>query len=819
MSKQVTLTIDDQEVTVDEGTVIVDAAKSIGINIPVFCYHPKMEPVGMCRMCLVEVGRPVCDRETGEFLRDDEGNLKIEFGECLETACTVPVCEGMVVRGMTERVKRGRQDVLEFFLTSHPLDCPICDKGGECSLQELSLHHGLGVSRFPYTEKMHLGKHVPLGDLITLDQERCIQCGRCIRFQENIVDDAVLEFYHRSRHTEIVSYSKPKFDSYWSGNTTDICPVGALTTNDFRFEARIWEMDQSPSVCSHCPVGCNLVIDHRREPKSGRREIQRVMPRQNEWVNEIWICDKGRFVHHFTVDEDRLTRPLVRSEDGALQPVSWETALDRVVEGLKGADGALLTLVGGRLANEDLFHLRYLNDGLGGQAALYSSMAGGDLVAQVGLGKGSNLGDLGEGDAILVVASDLEEEAPLWWLRVKAASERGATLIVANPWKTKTDRYADHQIRYPYGKESEIVLDLMEGEGEAARAFAEADNGVVFFGSEGLGYARSQVLAQVCANLLIQTDHVGRANNGLVGVWPRANTQGAWDMGFRPLASIPKALEGKQALYIAAADPVGDGLVDDISDKFVVVQELFLTETAQQADVVFPAKAVTEKAGTFTSGERRVQRFEPAVPARGDALEDFAIASKVGELLGLEMPNGSAAAVMEQIAKQNPDYADITLSGLREVKDQWPIIVPKNYAYIGTAYKNTSGLGMQLSPFGQRAKVSKGEVSLGNGKPEGELVAVPFTCLYDRGSMIRDLDVLQPRLLDPQVILNPEDAGRKGLEEGEMLDLNLQDRTYQVELSLSADIPTGIALVPRSLGVPLVGPAGVDLSPAGENRS
>ncbi|MFO8035572.1 MAG: NADH-quinone oxidoreductase subunit NuoG [Anaerolineales bacterium] len=818
MSKQVTLTIDDQEVTVEEGTVIVDAAKSIGINIPVFCYHPKMEPVGMCRMCLVEVGRPVRDRETGEFMRDDEGNIKVEFGKNLETACTVPICEGMVVRGMTEKVKRGREAILEFFLTSHPLDCPICDKGGECSLQELSLHHGLGVSRFPYTKKMHLEKHVPLGDLITLDQERCIQCGRCIRFQKNIVDDPVLEFYHRSRHTEIVSCSNPKFDSYWSGNTTDICPVGALTTNDFRFEARIWEMDQSPSICSHCPVGCNLTIDHRREPKSGRREIQRVMPRQNEWVNEIWICDKGRFAHHFTVDENRLTHPLVRSGDGSLRPATWEKALDRAVEGLRAADGELLTLVGGRLANEDLFHLRYLNDGLGGQVALYSTMAGGDLVAQVGLGKGSNLGDLGEGDAILIAASDLEEEAPLWWLRVKAASERGAALIVANPRKTKTDRYANHQIRYAYGEESETVMDLLGGEGEAARAFAEADNAIVFFGSEGLDYARSRVLAQACANLLIKTGHVGRANNGLVGVWPRANTQGAWDMGFRPHQSLPEVLDGKKALYIAAADPVGDGLVEDISDLFVVVQELFLTETAQQADVVFPAKAVTEKAGTFTSGERRVQRFEPVVPARGDVLEDFAIASKVGELLGLEMPNGSAAAVMEQIAKQNPDYADVTLSGLREVKEQWPIIVPKDYAYIGTAYKNTSGLGMQLSPFSERAKVNPGEASLGRQMPEADLVAVPVTRLYDQGSMIRDLDVLQPRLLDPQVFLSPQDAERKGVQEGEMVDFDLGGRTYRLKLSLQDDIPAGTALVPRSLGVPLEGPAGVDISPAGEDR-
>lgn len=816
MSKKVTLTIDDQEVTVDEGTLVVDAAKTIGVNIPVFCYHPKMEPVGMCRMCLVEVGRPVRDRDTGELVRDDEGEVEIQFGEKLETACTLPVSEGMVIRGMTDKVKKGRKDILEFFLTSHPLDCPICDKGGECPLQELTLRHGPGTSRFPYGDKMQLGKHVPLGDLITLDQERCIQCGRCIRFQENIVDDPVLEFYHRARHTEIVSYSDPKFDSYWSGNTTDICPVGALTTNDFRFEARPWELDHSPSVCSHCPVGCNVMIDHRREPETGRREIQRVMPRQNEQVNEIWMCDKGRFAHHFTADQDRLTTPLIRTQEGELEPASWEMALEKAGQGLKGLDGDLLTMVGGRLANEDLFHLRHLNDGLDGQAALYSTMAGGDLVAQVGLGMGSNLGDISQDTAVLVVASDLEEEAPVWWLRIKAASERGATLIVANPRKTKTDRYADFTLRYQYGEEASTVLGMLEGDHEAARAFADAENGMIFFGSEGLDYAGSQALAQACANLLIETGHTGRANNGLVGVWPRANTQGAWDMGFRPPQNLMDAFTGKKALYLAAADPVGDGLVDDLSDSFLVVQELYLTETAQQADVVFPAKAVTEKAGTFTSGERRVQRFEPVVPASGEALEDFAIASKVGKLLGLEMPNGSAAAVLEQITKQTPDYADITLSGLREVTEQWPKVITREYSFVGTVYENTSGMGMQLAPFAERAKVNSSEVLAVNGEMSDGLRAVPVTRLYDQGTMVRVSDVLQPRLLSPRVFLHPEEADTRGLGDGDEVALILDGNSYQLALSTDMHVPSGVVLVPRSLGVPLTGPVDVELTAAGD---
>ena len=268
MPKLVSLTIDGRGVEVPEGTLIVDAAKKIGIDIPVFCYHPKMEPVGMCRMCLVDVGRPVRDRNTGEWVREPDGSLKIQFSPKLETACTTPVSEGMVVLGLTDKVKAARKDVLEFLLTSHPLDCPICDKGGECPLQNLTMEHGPGQSRFIYDEKYHLAKHVPLGELIILDRERCIQCGRCVRFQDQLVGEPVIGFYQRGRALEIVTFSDPGFDSYFSGNTSDICPVGALTTADFRFEARPWEMKSAASICPHCPVGCNLTLNVRREARA-----------------------------------------------------------------------------------------------------------------------------------------------------------------------------------------------------------------------------------------------------------------------------------------------------------------------------------------------------------------------------------------------------------------------------------------------------------------------------------------------------------------------------------------------------------------------
>ncbi len=472
--QRVTLTIDEVEVTVPAGTLIVDAAKQAGIDIPVFCYHPKLEPVGMCRMCLVEVGRPRRERATGEVVLGQDGRPVIDFSPKLETACTTPVEEGWAVRVQSEKARAGRREILEFLLTSHPLDCPVCDKGGECPLQNLTMAHGPGKSRFVYDEKMHLAKKVPLGDLIILDRERCIQCGRCVRFQDEVVGEPVIDFYERGRKLEIISRSEPGFDSVFSGNTTDICPVGALTTTDFRFEARPWELRAAASICPHCPVGCNLTLDVRRQPNArGQILVQRVMPRQNEAVNEIWICDKGRFGHHFAASPDRLKTPLVR-KGGRLVETDWDEALSVAAEGLRRAGSRLLGVGGGRASNEDLDQLRGLVERLGGKAVLSEWMAGGDLVQQFGAGSRFDFGRLGAGDAVLVIASDLQEEAPLWWLRIKQAADRGAAVYVAGARPTRLDRYATDTVHYAPGRAVKTALNLLHmvrgGAGPARRA-------------------------------------------------------------------------------------------------------------------------------------------------------------------------------------------------------------------------------------------------------------------------------------------------------------------------------------------------------------
>ena len=811
MSELVSLTIDDQQISVKRDMKVADAAKLAGIDISVFCYHPKLEPVGACRLCLVEIGRLQRDRGTGELILEPDGTPRVYFSGNLETACTVPVAEGMVIRSNNEQVLKAREDILEFILTSHPLDCPVCDKGGECSLQELTFSYGLGDSRFPLAEKIKLGKHIPLGDLIYLDQERCIQCGRCIRFQSEIAGDPVLAFYNRGRKTDIVTYSDPPFDSYWSGNTTDLCPVGALTTRDFRFESRIWEMETSPSICSHCPVGCNITINTRQDPKTGRNTIQRIMPRQNEWVNELWICDKGRFAHHYTDHKKRLTKPLARDSKGKLKSISWSKALKIAEDQFKSNPDGLVTLVGGRLANEDYYQLAQLTEDLSGKAVLDSNMAGGNLAAQIGLGEGTNLKDLGPGDALLVVACDLEEEAPLWWLRVKAASERGATLILVNPRETRLDQYADHILRYDYGGETQAILDLIGKKSDASRSFKEAENGLVFYGSEGIGLAASKLLSQACVNLLIKSKHIGKKNSGLIPVWPGPNIQGAWDMGFEPVDNIRTTLSKAKNLIIAGADPIGDGSIENLNGKFTLVQELFLTETAAQADLVIPVLASPEKSGTFTSGERRVQRFEKALPTPGENLADYEFAAKLGHSLGLEYPSTSEE-ILNEIIQNKPGY-EISLAALRQVPDQWPPVAKEALSFTGTVFKNTAGIGVQLNSSDTKMKSRK--VTVTKPKSRRGLYGVPITKLYDQGIMTRTSEVLAPRSLKNQVYIHPENAEKLGLSNLDQLTLSISGNEYEISCLLDRKVPVGFLLIPRSTGIPLEKPATVKIK-AGE---
>ncbi len=832
MSELVTITIDGVEVSVPKGTLVVDAAKRIGNDIPVFCYHPKMTPVGMCRMCLVEIGLPVRDRATGDLLRNPDGTPQINFGRNLQTSCTVQVTPGMVVRTNTQAVKEGREAIIEFILSSHPLDCPICDKGGECPLQNLTMAHGKGNTRMEFTDKMKLDKHVPLGELIYLDRERCIQCGRCVRFQEEVVDDPVLQFHNRGRSLEIVTMSDPGFDSYWSGNTTDICPVGALTTADFRFGARPWELTPVATLSPHGPAGSNMTFSTRIEAAAGGRTvIKRIMPRQHELVNETWISDRDRFVHHFADAPERLTQPLLR-KNGELTPVSWDEALDYVAEKLKGfSSTAVAGLSGDRMSNEDFFLFQKLiRQGLKSNNLDLANgrLAGGDVVAQVGVVNDTTYDfpqRLGAGDAVLVVACDLHEEEPVWWLRARQAARRGATLVTLNARPTRLDREATFAIHYAPGTAVATVRQLLNAakvEVEqsddpivtAAQALVKANNLTIFYGAEGVTYEETDAIARLLGNLLLVKNggsgHVGRVNNGLIPVWPHNNTQGAWDMGIHPAfepgykpiktpgrnatAIYDGVAKGEiQALYLMGADPVGDGLMAGRGQlELLVVQELFLTQTAVLADVVLPAQSWAEREGTFTSGERRVQRYYPAITPVGECRPDWQILAQIGERLGMGKAPFAASLVFRDLAKVVRPYKGMDYRSLAQVAKQWPDVGGEDLYYGGTAYENRSGLGQQwpITPPKEPFVVPDVETAV----PDG-LLLMRIAALYTPGTLNRHSKLLAARLAQPTLLLHPQDAYARALQDGEQVEVAINDGTVLATLRLTEDAPAGVALI------------------------
>jgi NADH-quinone oxidoreductase subunit G len=817
MTDTVRIYIDEKEYEVPAGTNLVDMAKwHAGNDIPVFCYHPKMEPVGMCRMCLVEMGMIEKDRETGEFVLDEQGNPKVRWFPKLQTACTQIVSDGLVIRTNTETVDQAREDVLEFLLTSHPLDCPICDKGGECPLQNLTMEHGPGTSRMNFADKMKLDKHVPLGDLIFLDEERCIQCARCIRCQDEIVGDDVLAFHERGRSLQIITNSDPGFDSYFSGNTTDICPVGALTTADFRFGARPWELTEVPSICPHDAAGSNINLSTRLDRDfGGRAMIKRVMPRQNEYVNEIWISDKTRFGHHFTRSEDRLQQPMVRGSGGNLRPTVWPEALQVAAEKLRAAEGDVAAIAGSMMSNEDLWALRQLVEGLGGErlGAWPLTHTGADLVAQVGVGAGTNLSDLGAGDAVLVIACDLEEEVPIWRLRIKQARDRGAYLVVANARRTRLDDFASEAVRYEPGQAAHFMDDLNSAQPEVAKKLAGAENLIIVAGAEGLNLDGSRALMQAAANFLIESDHVGRANNGLMSPFPGPNGMGQYYLGYRPettqdiIDNPPAVLIVAQA-ELLADDPTAAQWLEKV--ETVISLNLFPDAVTDYAAIAMPLQSFAERDGTFTSGERRVQRFYTAQGPMGDALPAWQILSRLGERLEVGRASLSAAAVMLDITRNVPAFEGMRYSELAKVERQFPDVGGQDLYYGGTAYRNRGGLGIQIpteADSGKKVKSRKVKLPQVPKTTKGQLLIMPTTRLYNRQSTFEPSLLVHPRILSPYIELNEADAKRMKIATGDVVEVKLSEITsVRVRAVVGEGVPAGSAALPRYLTTTAIPP-------------
>jgi NADH-quinone oxidoreductase subunit G len=852
----VTLKIDGVEVSVPKGTLIVEAANQIGREIPVFCYHSKLDPVGMCRMCLVMVGTPGINRATRQPELDEEGKPIIRFFPKPMTACTTPVSPGMEVITESEESLADRRAVLEFLLTSHPLDCPICDKGGECPLQDLTYAHGPGKSRFPYESKHHGPKKVPLGDLIVLDTERCIICARCVRFQDELAGDPVLAIEERGRDARIVTYSNPPFNSKYSGNTTDICPVGALTSRDFRFGARAWELTNIPSICNFSPMGANTVLGVRLG------EIKRLMPRQNELVNEIWIGDKTRFGHHFNGSPNRLSTPLIK-KDGEFVSASWDEALSLVAEKFAAAEGKIGGIAGAHLSNEDLYVFQKFfrevlgNNNIDHRIGLNSAIQD-DLAYEIGVGVGTDIGRLRSGSVILNLGADLDEEAPMLYLRVRTAARKGAHLINANGRWTKLDSIAQTSLRYRYGSAPHFVLgmaaaileegwenkdfaDRVNGLDElkaslqdytptkvasvtglaeteirqAAKTFAEAQNGLILYGAEA---GNDPALSAAIRNLALITGHVGRANNGVTVILPHVNSRGAADLGILPdrlPGYIPVEEEpglsaremlhpdsGLPALYIVAADVAAESEIYRAAletTDFVVVQDLFLTETARLADVVLPAKGTAERDGSYTNLERRVQVFDTGVPAPGLAWADWLITTAVAGQMGADWAYASADGVMAEITEKVPLYREMSFANLLA-----PISVERrrsHYIYSGMSFTSDLREGLQWSTLAEAPQTTFDLTFMAptTGPVKDGFTLVAPRVLYDGGVLLGEAEILANHIEKPYATFSRADAERLGLAENEMVSLTSSEGTVTLPVKINRLVPEGVVRVPRNL--------------------
>jgi NADH-quinone oxidoreductase subunit G len=430
--QQITLVVDGVEVDADEGAMLVDAAKGGDVEIPVFCYEPKLgEPVGACRMCLVEV----------------EGIPK------LQTACSTPVRDGMVVYTQTDRVKAAQESVVEFLLVNHPLDCPVCDKGGECPLQDIAMGWGPGKSRF-VDPKRHFQKPVPLSPLVRIDRERCILCYRCVRFSQEVAEDEQLQLLERGAASYVGTFDDRPYIAPFHGNVIELCPVGALTSEAYRFRARPWDIEDAGSICTLCPSQCNVKFTVRDE------RVERVLARDNAAVDDGWLCDKGRFGFQMVSAEDRITQPRV-----AGAPSDWPSALDAAAERLRAARGKTAAIVGGQASNEEGYLVqRILRGSLGSPHVATGSAGTLDHTLALELSRpelSAAIAEIDRAESVLVVGCDPLHAMPILDLRLRKAIRRsGSRVVVASDRPTALDGGAEETARYVPGEAAALLAAL-----------------------------------------------------------------------------------------------------------------------------------------------------------------------------------------------------------------------------------------------------------------------------------------------------------------------------------------------------------------------
>ena len=565
-----TVTVDDRQVEVPKGTGLVEAAQAAGIEIPVFCYEPRLgPPVGACRMCLVEI----------------EGMPKLQAG------CTLTVTDGMIIKSSATSAKaaEGQEATLEFILVNHPLDCPVCDKGGECPLQDLTFRHGPGNTRMSFA-KLTVDKPIPVSPLIALDRERCILCYRCTRFSEDVAEDGQLIARNRGARTEIATFEDEPYRSPFSGNVVELCPVGALTSTLYRFDARPWDIQNVPTVCTGCAVGCNTSATIREG------KVKRILSRNHPEVDRGWLCDKGRYSYPHLRAEDRITTPLRRGKKG-LEEISWDDALDDVEAMLRESAGSIVTAFSGSETTEIAYALgRLLRGGLAAHSAVLPE-ATSDALEAFRL----PLSGIAEAEIVVVVGDEpVVERAPIVDLWIREARRRGAEIVVFSP--TGTEKTSP-------GSAAAICGELAAGRSAIAKRLAAAERAVLIWsGSGGGGGAR---IAELAHELSLEAKpgsgafHLPAASN------PRGVALG-WAVAADADETNPEPIE---LLIVSGDEAAASADVRALAEsaKRVLVLTMFHELAGGWADLILPSTGSLERDGTSMNLEGRVQRLRRAV--------------------------------------------------------------------------------------------------------------------------------------------------------------------------------------------------------------
>jgi NADH-quinone oxidoreductase subunit G len=642
----VTIVIDGREVAASEGEMLHDAAKRGDVEIPVFCYEPKLgDPVGACRMCLVEI----------------EGIPK------LQTSCSTPVRDGMVVHTRTEQVKHAQSAVVEFLLVNHPLDCPVCDKGGECPLQDITQGWGPGKSRMT-DQKRHFEKPIELSPLVAIDRERCILCYRCVRFSQEVSEDSQLQLLERGDRTFVGTFDDRPYVDPFHGNITDLCPVGALTSYTYRFRARPWDIEQAGSVCTLCPSQCNVSFTVRDE------QVKRVIARDNPDVDDGWLCDRGRYGFEMFAAEERVTGPRLRGGG-----VEWDEAIARAAAALKAGGAETAAIVGDASNEEGYLVQRIVREALGSPhvESRISRGPGRDTLLRLAQPElSAKVRDIDDADAILLVGSDPLHSSPILDLRIRKAMRRnGAKLVVATDRPTTLDGGAEAVTRYAPGNAASVLSELTQN-----GVLRDAERIVVLWGEriarEGDG-ATTALL-----DLASALDLAGKEGSGLLEIPDLTNARGLREAGCLPDAGpgfsaatagngteqIRAALESGElkTLLLFGADPLRD-FPDTAAWQralaaadHLIVFSTFENATTKMADAVFPLETHAEKDGTVTHPDGRLQRVRPSTSRPGDIRPNWGVLAELSQALGHDTGVTSQPSAFTALTEAIPFYAGIT---------------------------------------------------------------------------------------------------------------------------------------------------------------